>query len=692
KTGIHFNNKIVENDSINPIDLTNIYNGGGVGVGDFNNDGLQDVYFTGNLVSNELYLNKGGMRFRDITKEAGVEGKGRWSRGVAVVDINNDGWQDMYVCATMINDPLKRQNLLYVNEGANKDGVPRFKEMAAEYGLNDTTHSTMAAFFDYDNDGDQDMYLAVNQILKNDNPSVFRSKITDGKHPSTGRLYRNDFDSSRKHPVFTNVSKQAGITIEGYGHGVTIADLNKDGWKDIFVTNDFNSTDLLYINNHDGTFTDKASTYFKHTAANGMGQDIIDINNDGLSDLVELDMSPEDNFRKKMMMNGNSYQTYLNSDYYGYQYQYVRNGLQLNQGPRVLANDSVGDPIFSDIGFFAGIAETDWSWTPLVADFDNDGFRDIVVTNGYPKDVTDHDFIAFRREAFSIASKQYVLDQIPQVKLHNYSFRNKGNTTFENATEKWGLMEPTFSNGAAYADLDNDGDMDMIINNINDEASVYENALNDDGNVQSHYVEVQLSGDAQNRNGLGAWIELYYGGQQQAYEQTPYRGYLSTVQLQPHFGLGPVTTVDSVVIKWPNGKKQTLRNVKADQVLKVSLANASESYNWFRAPVATEALLVDVTDSMNLHVQHFQRDYIDFNVQKLLPHKFSEYGPAMAVGDLNGDGLDDLAMGGNYSFPTMLLLQQANGRFSKNELPRKDTLQRWQNTGLALFDVDGDHD
>jgi hypothetical protein len=561
--------------------------------------------------------------------------------------------------------------------------------MAAEYGLNDTTHSTMAAFFDYDNDSDLDMYLVVNQIIAGDNPSVYRPKMKEGQHPSTGRLYRNDFDSTRKHAFFTNVSQQAGVTIEGYGHGVSIADFNKDGWKDIFVTNDFNSNDLLYINNHDGTFTDKADIYFKHTSANGMGQDVIDINNDGLSDLVELDMSPEDNFRKKMMMNGNSYQNYRNSDHYGYQYQYVRNTLQLNQGPRVLGNDSVGDPVFSDVGFFSGIAETDWSWTPLVADFDNDGLRDLIVTNGYPKDVTDHDFIAFRKESFTVAPKKYVLEQIPQVKLHNYAFRNKGNAMFDNLTTAWGLMEPSFSSGAAYADLDNDGDMDMVISNINDEAFVYENASKDAG---MHFLKVQLVGDAQNRNGIGAWVEIYYEGQQQAYEQTPYRGYLSTIQLQPHFGLGTVATVDSVVVKWPNGKKQVLRQVKTNQTLIINFSQATETYDWSRPAVAADPLFVDVTDSLNLQFQHSQRDFIDFNIQKLLPHKFSEYGPAVAVGDVNGDGLDDMVVGGNYSFSTTVLLQQANGRFEKNMLPRKDTFHYWSNTGLTLFDADNDRD
>ncbi|MDQ6843535.1 MAG: VCBS repeat-containing protein, partial [Bacteroidota bacterium] len=401
-SGITFNNKIVETDSINPINVTNIYNGGGVGIGDFNNDGLQDVYFTGSLVPNKLYLNKGDMKFDDITQSAGVGGEGKWCRGVAVVDINNDGWMDMYVCVSMDKNPERRKNILYINQGLDKNGIPVFKDEAAEYGLDDTTHSTMATFFDYDNDGDLDMYLVVNQILPNVNPAMFKPKITEGSFPSTGRLYRNDMNASLKHPVFTNVTKEAGLTIEGYGHAATIADINKDGWKDIFVTNDFLSSDLLYINNHDGTFTDKATSYFKHTSANGMGQDVIDINNDGLSDVVELDMNPEDNYRKKMMMGSNNYQTFLFYPNFGLQTQYVRNSLQINQGPRVNADDSIGDPIFSDAGYFSGIAETDWSWTPLVADFDNDGLRDVIITNGFPRDITDHDFIAFRQEFSSV--------------------------------------------------------------------------------------------------------------------------------------------------------------------------------------------------------------------------------------------------------------------------------------------------
>ena len=689
-SGIHFNNKIIENDTINPIDVTNIYNGGGVGVGDFNNDGLQDVYFTGNLVPNRLYINKGKFKFEDITQKAGVGGDGKWSRGVAVVDINNDGWQDMYVCASMLPDAHKRENLLYINQGADKSGIPIFKEMASAYGLNDTTHSTMSAFFDYDNDGDLDMYLVVNEILNKDVPSVFRPKITDGSHPSTGRLYRNKWNEDLKHPVFSNVTKEAGLTIEGYGHGVSISDLNLDGWKDIFITNDFNSNDLLYINNGDGTFTDKAAHYFKHTSANGMGQDVIDINNDGLSDVIELDMNPEDNYRKKMMMGANSYQLYQNSDYYGYQYQYVRNTLQLNQGPRI-ENDSVGDPIFSDIGYFAGIAETDWSWAPLVTDFDNDGFRDIYVTNGFPKDVTDHDFIAFRKGSYSIASKEYTLSQIPEVKLHNYAFRNNGNLTFNNQSFDWGLSKPTFSNGAAYADLDNDGDMDMVINNINDEALIYENTLMKK-NAKQHFLSIKLKGDERNRNGLGAWVEIFYGDKKQVYEQTPYRGYLSTIQLNPHFGLGATTKLDSILVKWPNGSLQKINNVKVDQTLEISAINANEIYTWNKK-VNNNSMLSDITNSSGIAYKHNQTDFIDFNIQKLLPHKFSEYGPALAIGDVDGNKVDDIIVGGSYGNPTTIILQQQDGSFIKKLLPITEQLQqRWQDMGLSLFDADKDGD
>ncbi|MEO5592958.1 MAG: VCBS repeat-containing protein [Chitinophagaceae bacterium] len=694
-SGIHFNNTIIDNDTFNVLDVENIYNGGGVGIGDFNNDGLQDIYFTGNTVSNKLYLNKGDFTFQDITDIAGVTGEKRFCRGVSVVDINNDGLMDIYICATLSTDVLKRENLLYINTGNDKDGNPRFTNMARQYGLADTSHATMAAFFDYDNDGDLDMYLVVNEIRKSEYPNQFRPILTNSENPNTDKLFRNDWDKNLNHPVYTDVSRAAGITIEGYGHGVNICDINNDGWKDIYVTNDFLSDNNLFINNRNSRFTDQAHSYFKHTAANAMGQDIADINNDGLPDIIEVDMNPQDNYRKKMMMTPNSYQVYMNMDYYGYQFQYVRNTIQLNQGPRVLQNDSIGLPIFSDIGFLSGIAETDWSWTPLVTDFDNNGYRDIIITNGFPKDVTDHDFIAFRTKAFSIAGKKDILAQVPEVKISNYAYSNNGDLTFTDVSKKWGITATSFSNGAAYADLDNDGDLDFVVNNINDEAFLYKNNARQQRKDSSHYIQIQFAGDTLNRNGLGAQAEIYYDhGKKQFWENTPYRGYLSTIQNMAHFGLDTVTTIDSIVIKWQNGSLQLLKNINADQLLKVNITAATSGYTGTTSLFASNTLFKEITAAVNIHFVHEEKDYIDFNVQKLLPHKLSEYGPALAAGDIDGNGLDDMISGGAFNKSAQLFLQQANNLFIQKALLPASALdnKKSEDTGLLLFDADGDGD
>jgi hypothetical protein len=691
-SGIYFNNKITENDSINPLDIVNIYNGGGVGVADFNNDGLQDLYFTGNLVPNRLYINRGNFKFEDVTDKAGVGGMGRWGRGVSLIDINNDGLMDIYVCNTIYKDPARRRNLLYINQGVDKDGIPHFKEMAKEYGLDAAVESTMATFFDYDNDGNLDMYLTVNEANETYYPNIFGGNRTKRPDASKGILYHNEWDARLKHPVFHDVSAKAGINLEGYGHAATIVDINRDGWKDIYVSNDFLSSNILYVNNHDGTFTDRSREYFKHTSFNAMGQDIIDINNDGLADVFELDMNPEDNYRKKMMMGANSYQNVQNLMRYGYELQYVRNTLQLNQGPRVGQNDTIGSPAFSEIAFMSGIAQTDWSWTPLITDFDNDGYRDVVITNGFPKDVTDHDFMVYRQNAFAIGSKQKVLDQIPSVKIHNYGYHNNGDLTFRDETDNWGLKTPTFSNGAVYADLNNDGAMDMVINNIDDEALVYKNTIRERDTLNTHYLQIKFKGDAHNLNGIGAWADIYYDHHKhQVAENNPYRGYLSTDQNIAHFGLGKTHIVDSVVIKWPNLKKQVLLNVKANQVLTVNIANAKEVYSWDQPKIAGKTLFKEQTRAKNINYADNDYDFSDFDIQKLLPHKLSEYGPALAVGDIDGNGLDDIVIGGNSMNAAQVFLQQANGTFIQRALfPGQNAVNNTKDEGILLFDANGD--
>lgn len=695
-TGITFSNSIIQTNARNVFNFEYVFNGGGVAMGDFNNDSLVDVYFTGNQVENKLYLNEKvakdqPLHFKDVTEISKATGEGRWCAGATVVDINNDNLLDIYVSATVSKKPEFLANMMYVNQGLNSDGIPIFKDMATEYGIADTTHTTNAAFFDYDNDGDLDLYLLVNEMEKVRYPNKYAEKIMDGSSHRTDRLYKNDGNNEKPH--FTNVSKQAGILIEGYGLGLNITDINRDGWKDIYITNDFLSDDLLYINNKNGTFTDQSKKYFKHTSFSAMGNEVTDVNNDGLVDIVALDMLPADNFRKKMMLPANNYSTYQNNEKYGYNYQYSRNTLQINQGT------ATEIPVFSEMGLLAGIAETDWSWCPLVTDFDNDGFRDMIITNGFPKDVTDHDYLAYRYQ--SAVGRQASLDEllamIPSVKASNYAFKNSANTPgsppqFENTTQKWGMEIPSFSNGAAYADLDNDGDLDYVVNNINDSALVFQNNLTTQKPTESNYLRIKCIGLSNNINGIGAWIEISYdNGKKQVYENTPYRGYLSTIENVAHFGLGKTAKIDRIKIIWQSGKISVLNNILANQTLLVNEAQAVENELIVDGKLENKWL---ENYNLGLEFLHQETDYIDFDIQKLLPHKLSQNGPALAVGDVNSDGLEDLFIAGPFKKKGSFLIQNKNGKFAKADLIKNETdsTKLWEDAGVLLFDADGDKD
>ena len=686
QTGIGFTNKIIESDTLNILNQANIYNGGGVGIGDFNNDGLQDIYFAGNMMGNKLYLNKGAFKFQDITNTAGAGGEGRWCTGVSVIDINNDGWMDIYVSASFRKDAARRTNLLYLNQGLNKDGIPFFKESATAYGIADTGFSTQGVFFDYDMDGDLDLYLVTNELNDPKTPIKFRPKVTDGSALNTDRLYRNNGNGS-----FTNVSAAAGISIEGWGHAVCISDINQDGWPDIYVSNDFVSNDLLYINNKNGSFTNRLGEYCKHTGWNAMGTDMVDINNDGLADIISLEMLPEDNLRKKRMLSGNEYYNYYNSAKFGYEHQYVRNVLQLNQGMTPL-----GHPVFSEIGYMAGIYQTDWSWCPLVADFDNDGYRDMVITNGLPRDVTDLDYITFNngqgggKGNYSLA----LTDSLPVVKLPNYSFKNNGGIAFTNTTDAWGLNKASFSNGAAYADLDNDGDLDLVINNINEPAFVYENTTNNTATKnEQHTLTLSFKGTTENINGIGATVHIYYNrGQQQYYEHQPCRGYMSTHDNRAHFGLGNIAIIDSLIARWPDGKMQLRTNIAADQSLQLSYKDAISNKNIF-SPSAVPIFSAVATAS-GIRFKHHERDAIDYNTQPSIPHKLSQYGPGIAVGDIDNNGTDDFFIGGAAGKKGLFFLQDEKGFFTidSTRFLQQDDGHPAEDMGLLFFDADNDGD
>ena len=678
ETGIDFNNEIIESDSFNILTDEYIFNGGGVSVADFDLDGLPDLFFTGNQVPNRLYLNQGDFKFKDVSEASGIMAPEKWCTGSVIVDINLDGLPDIYVAAAMKKGPGERNNLLFVNQGKDSSGNVSFKEMAADYGIADSGNSMGAAFIDYDLDGDLDLYVLNNEQLTA-KPTNFRPKVTDGSAVNNDSFYRNNGDGT-----FSNVTLEAGITFEGFGLGLLIADLNNDGWPDIHVSNDYITNDILYINNQNGTFSNRTKENLRHQSQFSMGSDIADFNNDGLPDLITIDMLGEDNYRKKTTIGKNVYQTYINNEQFGYEYQYVRNMLHLNNGP--------GIP-FSEVGMLAGVYQTDWSWAPLFGDVDNDGKRDLLITNGFPRDITDKDFANYRADVGSIASTRQLLDSIPIVKIPNYAYRNLGDLRFEDQGENWGLSIPSFSNGAALVDLDLDGDLDYVVNNINDPAFVFENKLNQQENAPN-YLRIKLKGPKANPQGLGAKVIVKPSTQTQLYQEMQVvRGYMSSIEDVLHFGLDSVDRVNEVSVIWPDGKESILSDVPANQVLTISYSEAIPG-KFSTAVVGSSVyqnLFSEVSDSLGVTFIHQETDKIDFNVQRTIPHKLSQFGPPLSVGDLNSDGMEDLIIGSSSGFSPVWYAQNEDGSFTQRELlPGEDPI--FEEAGILVFDIENDGD
>ena len=677
RTGIDFSNTIRENEQDNVFEYINIYTGAGVAAGDINNDGLIDLYFSGNQVSGRLYLNKGNLRFEDISASAGILNN-RWGTGATMVDVNQDGWLDIYVCVSGNGSEEERANFLYINNG---NGT--FSERAAAYGIADSRPTMHASFFDYDRDGDLDLFMILNPADHAGQVNSIRPRKLAGESASTDVLYRNNGNQT-----FTDVSAEAGILAEGYSLGLAVSDINQDGWPDIYISNDFIGNDVLYINQQNGTFSDQASRYFKHTSYAGMGNDVADFNNDGLVDIIELDMRPADNYRQKLIIPAARYDRFQLMLQMGYDPQYTRNTLQLNRG-----NGPDGYPTFGEIGFLAGVSSTDWSWSALLADYDNDGDRDLFVTNGFLRDLGDLDYINYQSTynnpmGSTEAKRNKKLEAIQQLKsvpLHDYLFENTNKLTFVDRSADWGIKKPGFSNGAVYVDLDNDGDLELVVNNINEAAHVYENRTS--RLTKHHFLRIKLIGSEANPNGIGATLRLRYSGQQQFYEHYLNRGYESSVDPVAHFGLGDAAVVDSLEVQWPDGTFQLLQDVPANQLLTLDHRNAREK---LKLRKTTGSLLFkEVSRPHRLEYLHRENQQVDFKVQPLLPHMHSQEGPRLTVGDVNGDALDDLFVGGAAGYPGQFMRQQADGTFVNQPLSY-DSLS--EDVGSLLFDADGDHD
>ncbi|ULQ51563.1 VCBS repeat-containing protein [Flavihumibacter fluvii] len=678
ETNINFQNTLTEGLNTNILMYEYFYNGGGIAAGDFNNDGLTDIYFTSNMGENKFYLNKGQLKFQDITLESRAGGRpGPWKTGVNTVDINADGKLDIYLCYSGALPPEKRANQLFINKGNDSQGIPVFEEKAAEFGLASTGFSNQSYFLDYDKDGDLDM------LLLNHNPKnlpilneVSTAQLFKVDNPDKGlRLFQQNSG------VFKDVTVPAGINGSelSYGLGLGISDFNQDGWPDFYVSNDYAVPDYYYINNKNGTFTNQLNSSLGHTSQFSMGNDVADINNDNLTDILTLDMLPADNHRQKLLLAPDNYDKFNLNLRNGFYYQYMRNMLQLNNG----------NGTFSEIGQMAGISNTDWSWSALLADYDNDGWKDLFVTNGYFRDYTNLDFINYMNDYVQQKGRlqredvMEIIKQMPSSNVVNYIFQNNHNGQFSNANQEWGITQASNSNGAIYADLDNDGDLDLVVNNINLPAFVYKNGSQ--SLSKNHFLQVHLVGEGGNTQGLGARVTIYQKGQPQTVEQNPARGYLSAVSHTLHFGLGDAESADSLVITWNSGKVQRKYNIKANQELALVEKDAKEIFSanppsrkWF-AETTPDIKYSGADTTIN-----------DFNRQPLLISQFSYHGPCMEKFDLNNDGLQDVLIGGEVGRATSLFMQQKNGSFIARKIPVFEKDKAFDDAAIAVFDANGD--
>ncbi len=670
-SNIDFQNILTENDSLNYFSYSYLYMGGGIAAGDINNDGLTDLFFTGNMVSNKLYLNEGKLKFKDISKKAGVEGDGRWFTGVTMADVNADGWLDIYVSASGKFEP--RENLLYVN---NKDGT--FTERAREYGIADKGHSVQSTFFDYDLDGDLDLFVANYPPTRFDSPNHFYLfKMQNLKEVESDNLYRND------NGVFTKVTDEAGVKSFGLSLSATVGDLNEDGWPDIYISNDFSTPDYMYLNNQDGTFTDVLKEATQQTSFYGMGVDIADYNNDGLLDILQMDMAAKDNRRSKAnmaSMNPDLFWSTVNS---GFHYQYMFNSLQTNAG-----NLQGNTPYFSNTANLAGVQATDWSWAPLFADLDNDGWKDIFISNGTRREINNKDYFnELKKRSVQNDSLLEKSLEIPSEKIDNFVFRNKGDLTFERVNDKWGLNYAGFSNGTVYADLDNDGDLEIVLNNIDDTATIFRNN-NLDGNS---YLNISLKGPEKNKFGIGARVYLKNNEQSQMQELNLSRGFQSSVAPELHFGLGNRKKIEELKVVWADQRTQVLKDVSVNQDLVINYSDSQTPTSVVPKNPVRKLFLTVSADSLNLDYKHSENTFDDFQKEILLPHKTSMFGPGMAVGDLNNDGLDDLFIGGASESPAGIYFQTPNG-FQKKEFEAIYKDLKYEDLGALIFDADNDGD